>query len=93
MQSCDGVACVGQSSTGFTWAIVTQPDAFEEECGRADLVITRGRAPSWCVAKAVIDADDLAAHGVQWLRWNDGSRSFEVRPAIENLDRPWRIAP
>jgi len=41
----------------------------------------------------VIDANDLAAHGVQWVRWNAASNSFEVRPAIENLDRPWRIAP
>lgn len=92
-QSCDSVACIGQSSAGFSWAIVTQPDAFEEECGRADLVITRGRAPSWCSAKAAIDANELAAHGVQWLRWNAAAKSFEVRPAIENLDRPWRIAP
>ena len=92
-QSCDSVACIGESSAGFNWAIVTRPDAFEEECGRADLLITRDRAPGWCTAKALIDTNDLAAHGVQWLRWNAASRSFEVRPAIDNLDRPWRIVP
>jgi competence protein ComEC len=92
-QSCDSLACIGRSSRGFTWAIVTEPDAFEEECGRADLIVTRDRAPSWCGARAVIDADTLADHGVEWLRWNETAETFEVRPAIPSLNRPWRIAP
>ena len=90
--SCDTVACIGQSSAGFSYAIVRDPAGFADECGRADLVVARGRAPDWCDSRAVIDSDDLAAHGVQWLRWNPGSKTFEVRPAIGNLDRPWRIA-
>jgi len=90
-QSCDSEACIGTSSAGFTWAIVTDPAAFEEECGRADLVVTRDRAPSWCASKAVIDADALADHGVEWLRWNRASQNFEIRPAIPSLNRPWRV--
>ncbi len=90
--NCDTVACIGQSSAGFSYAIVTDPAGFADECGRADLVVARGRAPDWCGSRAVIDSDHLAAHGVQWPRWNPGSKTFEVRPAIGNLDRPWRIA-
>jgi competence protein ComEC len=90
-QSCDAEACIGTSSAGFTWAVVTDPGAFEEECGRADLVMTRDRAPTWCTAKAVIDADTLTDHGVEWLRWNDATHDFEIRPAIPSLNRPWRI--
>ena len=90
--SCDTVGCIGQSSAGFSYAIVTDPVGFADECGRADLVVARGRAPDWCGSRAVIDSDDLAAHGVQWLRWNPLAKTFEIRPAIANLDRPWRIA-
>ncbi len=90
--SCDSVACIGESSAGFSYAIVADPAGFEEECGR-DLVVTRIRAPGWCTAGVVIDADDLASHGVHWLRWNAATETFEMRPAIGSLERPWRIRP
>jgi competence protein ComEC len=89
---CDSVACIGESSAGFSYAIVADPGGFAEECGR-DLVVTRIRAPSYCTATAVIDAEDLTQHGVHWLRWNSVSHDFEVRPAIGSLERPWRIRP
>jgi len=89
---CDSVACIGESSAGFSYAIVADPAGFEEECGR-DLVVTRIRAPGWCAAGVVIDADDLASHGVHWLRWNAATETFEMRPAIGSLERPWRIRP
>lgn len=91
-ESCDSLACVGTSSAGFSYAIVKDPAAFSDECGRTDLIVARGGAPSWCTTKAIVTASDLATGGVRWLRWNAGSRSFEVRPAIPALFRPWRIA-
>jgi competence protein ComEC len=90
--SCDSVACVGESAAGFSYTIVADPAGFAEECGR-DLIVSRIRAPAFCAAGVVIDADDLAAHGVHWLRWNAVSRSFEVRPAVGSLERPWRVRP
>jgi competence protein ComEC len=92
-QGCDSVACIGESAAGFSYAIINDPSGFAEECGVVDLVVTRSRAPSYCAARAVIDGDDLAAHGVHWLRWNAASKAFEVRQAIPALNRPWRIAP
>jgi competence protein ComEC len=86
---CDSVACIGESARGFRLAIVTDPAGFYEECG-ADLVITRRRAPAFCTAGTVIDADDLAAGGVHWLAWNADARTFEVRRAIPDRKRPWR---
>ncbi len=90
--SCDSVACIGESSVGFSYAIVLDPSGFAEECGR-DLIVTRIRAPSYCGAAAVVDTDDLAAHGVHWLRWDAVLERFEVRRAVESLERPWRIRP
>lgn len=92
-KSCDSVACIGESSAGFSWALVDDAAGFSDECGRADLIVTRLTAPSWCRAKALIDADDLEAHGVHWLRWDYRAADFESRSAIGALNRPWRVTP
>ncbi|HEV7719228.1 MAG TPA: hypothetical protein VGO70_09675, partial [Arsenicitalea sp.] len=58
-----------------------------------DLIIARIPAPGWCRAETtVIDADDLARQGVHWLRWDAGAKKFEIRPAMTDLNRPWRAA-
>jgi len=92
-QSCDSIACIGTSTAGFSYAIVDDPGGFAEECARADLVVTRLGAPSYCAAPAVIDAEALRRHGVHWLRWDGAARRFEVRAAIADLARPWRLRP
>jgi len=91
VQSCDALACIGRSAAGFSYAIVRNAAAFAEECGRADLIIARVPAPAWCASGVVIDPAALERHGVHWLRWQNGR--FEVRPAVADLERPWRIKP
>ena len=91
-ETCDGSACIGQSPLGFRYAIITDPSAFADECGHSDLIVSRIPRPSWCTAGTIIDPSQLYAHGVHWLHWDSGSRTFEVRPSIGVLDRPWRIA-
>lgn len=87
---CDSVGCFGGSTRGFKIAIVRDPAGFYEDCGLADLVITRRSAPAACSAGAIVDADALARGGVHWLRWDAARGGFEVRPAIPPLSRPWR---
>lgn len=88
--SCDAVGCWATSPRGFSVALVEDPAGFYEDCGLADLVITRLRAPVSCKAGVVLDAAALAAGGVHWLRWRgDG---FELRAARTGLERPWRAA-
>lgn len=89
--ACDSVACIGRSQAGFTVAIVKDPSGFYEECD-ADLVITRRFAPHACTGHTIVDARSLETGGVHWLAWNAVMRSFEVRPAISDSNRPWRIA-
>lgn len=89
--SCDSIACVATSARGFSVAIIRDPAGFYEEC-EADLVIARIDAPSSCGAGTIIDAEALDAGGVHWLRWDEGRGAFEVRPAIVDAARPWRIA-
>ena len=87
---CDSVGCFGTSARGFTIAIVRDPAGFYEDCGLADLVITRRSAPAACSAGAIVDANALARGGVHWLRWDAARGGFEIRPAIPPLSRPWR---
>lgn len=91
--SCDSIGCFGESPRGFAVALALDPAAFYEDCALADLVIARRPAPASCAAKTIIDADALARGGVHWLRWEEARGTFEVRPAIPPLSRPWRAAP
>jgi competence protein ComEC len=89
---CDGIGCFLTSDAGYRIALIRDASAFAEDCGLADLVVTRIRAPSYCAgAGLVIDADGLAKGGVHWLRWTGSG--FELRVARTNLDRPWRAGP
>ncbi|HVY50634.1 MAG TPA: ComEC/Rec2 family competence protein [Devosia sp.] len=90
-ESCDSLACIGVGGAGFRYALVKDPAAFADECGRAQLIVARLSAPAWCSGGTVIDADMLAARGVHWLRWDEGSHTFTVRTAIGDLGRPWRV--
>jgi competence protein ComEC len=90
---CDSLACIADAGS-FSVAVVKSAEAFAEDCARHQLVITRLRAPQSCRAQAkVVDARDLAAGGVHWLRWDAGAGGFEVRTAVPNLTRPWRAGP
>jgi competence protein ComEC len=89
---CDGLGCIA-TTPQFSIAVVKNAAAFAEDCGLHDLLIARVRAPTTCTDGQIIDADDLAAGGVQWLRWNEMTGQFDIRTAIPNLTRPWRAGP
>lgn len=90
--ACDKAGCIAPSSLGFELAVIKRADAFAEECARADVIVTRLYAPSWCRGSTkVIDAGDLRIEGVHWLRWDDRQKKFETRTAITNPHRAWRV--
>ncbi len=89
--ACDSLGCIAGNGD-FSVAVIRNAAAFAEDCGQHDLVVARIRAPVTC-SGAVIDADALARGGVHWLRWDERAGQFEIRPAIPNLTRPWRVLP
>lgn len=90
--NCDSLGCI--ASTGrFSVAVIRNPAAFAEDCGMHDLVIARLRVPSTCKGSQVIDAGALATGGVHWLLWNEGAARFDIRTAVPNVTRPWRVVP
>jgi competence protein ComEC len=89
--NCDSLGCVSQSPLGFSLALSKDPAAFAEDCANVDLVVTHLYAPAACRGETtVIDADDLAKGGTQWLAWDKTTGRFEIRPAMTDLNRPWR---
>lgn len=89
--NCDSLGCFGTSPVGFAVAVANDPAAFYEDCGLADLILVRRAAPEGCAAGTVIDADTLKRGGIQWLRWDRAAHRFEVRAAVPEGDRPWRV--
>lgn len=89
---CDSLGCIHEGAE-FSIAVVRIGDAFAEDCARNDLVVTRLPAPQICRDfTQVVDIDDLDRRGVHWLRWNPSVSQFEIRHAIDNPGRPWRVA-
>jgi competence protein ComEC len=89
---CDSLGCVVETPR-FSIAVVRNAAAFAEDCGTHPLIIARMRIPASCRGSQLVDAQALAAGGVHWLRWNEAAARFDIRTAIPNLTRPWRVVP
>jgi competence protein ComEC len=89
---CDRYGCVGALPEGDTLAFVEDRMAFEEDCGRADVVVSALTAPAACKAAEVFDERRLAETGAVGLTWTgDGFTLATDRVQLE--DRPWSPAP
>ena len=89
---CDSLGCIARTEQ-YSIAVVKNAAAFAEDCGQHDLVIARIPAPAVCRNEQVIDANDLRLGGVHWLAWNQSADGFDIRKAIPNITRPWRVVP
>ncbi|MCW6510077.1 ComEC/Rec2 family competence protein [Lichenifustis flavocetrariae] len=89
---CDPLACVATVLDGRTLSLVLKPEAFEEDCRRADLIVTPLYAPASCAAEMIIDRGILAETGAAAVTLRNGA--LVVEPARrKGEDRPWSPAP
>jgi competence protein ComEC len=87
---CDAEACLAPIQGGGRVSAVLEPEAFEEDCHRAVLVVTRRQAPRDCAAMAV-DRNVLRRSGALALYRRGASFVVEAaRPSGEV--RPWMPA-
>ncbi len=87
---CDPSACIGKLADGRLVSYVLAPDAFEEDCRRAVLIVTTREAPPHCAAM-VLGRSLWRARGALAL-YGDGS-GFTIEAArAEGFDRPWAPA-
>ena len=90
---CDRLGCVADLPEGELLSIVLDRLAFDEDCARAEVVVSALTAPRDCKAKFVLDEQALARLGAVGLTWTDdkGFTPASDRSALEN--RPWSPAP
>jgi competence protein ComEC len=90
---CDRLGCVAALPEGESLSLVLDRLAFDEDCGRAEILVSALKAPADCAAKFVLDREALARLGAVGLRWGD-EKGFALaadRASTEN--RPWSPAP
>ena len=90
--ACDPLGCIGKLPGGGLVAYALSPEAFEEDCSRATLLVaSRGDPPADCKA-TVIDRALWRQRGALVLRRRGNDFVIgSARP--KNFDRPWSPAP
>ena len=88
--SCDDAGCVTQLADGRFVALALKPDALDDDCERAALLVTARQAPPAC-GPTVISLERLRRQGAMALR---RTRSEFVVDAVKprGVDRPWSPA-
>ncbi len=90
---CDRLGCVAALPEGESLSLVLDRLAFEEDCERAEIVVSALTAPGDCGAKFVLDEKALAKLGAVGLTWSD-DKGFALaadRTTLQN--RPWSPLP
>jgi competence protein ComEC len=93
--ACDALGCIAPfGADGTLVAIVANAAAFDEDCRRAAIVVSRLRAPAGCDAHAlVIDRDRLARGGAHAIYAMDAGMAdrptFRVQAAYPANRRPF----
>ncbi len=91
-EACDKWGCAGHLKDGRAVSIVTDKQAFAEDCTRAAVIVTPLFAPGGCAAALIIDRDRLKETGALTLKiTGDGLLTRTARAPGE--DRPWSRPP
>jgi competence protein ComEC len=86
---CDRLGCVAALPEGESLSIVLDSLAFDEDCARAEVLVSALTAPSDCAAKFLLDEKALARLGAVGLAWSD-TTGFSLMSDRSSLqDRPW----
>jgi len=85
--ACDPSGCIGKLADGRLVSYALAPDAFEEDCRRAVVVVATRGTPRDCAA-TVIGRSDWRDRGAIMLR-RDGTGFAIDSTRAANFDRPW----
>ncbi|CAO4194735.1 ComEC/Rec2 family competence protein [Methylorubrum extorquens] len=89
---CDRISCTLTAVDGRAVALVMDKRAFAEDCARADILITRLRAPPGCAAPLIADRTFLAVRGATAIRLGTaGPEIVTARGAGQ--PKPWQPRP
>ena len=89
---CDRIGCTLTAVDGRAVALIMDKRAFAEDCARADILITRLRAPPGCAAPLIADRTFLAVRGATAIRL--GTAGPEITTARgAGQPKPWQPQP
>ena len=92
---CDALGCTIVVGKKAVLAIVSRPQAFEEDCQRADIIVSEFRVPVWCdKPKLIIDKQALSVGGsraIYFMREENVNQphTFRVVQSNQSSFRPW----
>ncbi|MEA2979440.1 MAG: competence protein ComEC, partial [Alphaproteobacteria bacterium] len=84
---CDGSGCIARLADGKLVSQVIAPDAFEEDCRLAAVVVTSRELPAECKALSIDRKLSRASGAMTLRRHGEGFAISAARPAGQ--DRPW----
>jgi competence protein ComEC len=84
---CDPSGCIANLAGGKLVSQVMIPDAFEEDCQRASVVVTSRELPTECKALVIDRKVSRGTGAIALRRSGEGFEITAARPA--GLDRPW----
>ena len=82
--------CVTRLADGRFVALALSPEAFEDDCRRAAVLVTAGNGPSSCASVVSDRQSRLRTGAVSLRRAGDGFAITPTRPP--GYDRPWAPA-
>lgn len=80
--SCDDAGCVVRASGGGIVALTRHPEAMQDDCVRAELMVTQSQAPEGCLAH-VIDQNRLRREGALAL-WRTPNPSRQDASSLDS---------
>ncbi len=90
---CDNLGCTALLEDNVLLAIPKRPEAFHEDCFRANIIVTRLQVPEGCSGPAlVIDRAKLKQQGSHLITVSAGADAdpvFSVEQAYSKFHRPW----
>jgi competence protein ComEC len=85
---CDAAGCVVAAAGGLWIAFVQDFSAFDEDCRRAAVIVTRLEAPPGCKARFILDGEQLKERGATTIRF--GPKAVEMRSVRKGHEiRSW----
>jgi competence protein ComEC len=85
---CDAAGCVIAAAGGLWIAFVQDFSAFDEDCRRAAVIVTRLEAPPGCKARFILDGEQLKQRGATTIRF--GPEAVEMRSVRKGREiRSW----
>ena len=90
---CDRLGCVAALPEGEFLSLVLDPLAFQEDCVRAEVIVSALIAPAGCKAKFVLDGKALKRLGAVGLTFSDEAGFAMTGDRSTDENRPWSPAP